>query len=150
MSVIVVGVDQSAGSLAALRFAFEEARLRDATLRVVHAWQYGYIGVGFMEASYPLVGGDIKELQDAGEAALEATVREAIPDTDGMAIERRVMEGRPAEVLVEQSLGADLLVVGSRGHGGFAELLLGSVSHQCASHARCPVVIVRATSGSSG
>jgi nucleotide-binding universal stress UspA family protein len=150
MSVIVVGVDQSAGSLAALRFAVEEARLRQATLRVVHAWQYGYIGAGFMEGSYPLVGGDITELQDAGEAALEATVREAIPDTDGVKIERRVLEGRPAAVLIEQSLGADLLVVGSRGHGGFAELLLGSVSHQSASHARCPVVIVRATPGSSG
>jgi nucleotide-binding universal stress UspA family protein len=149
MTLIVVGVDQSAGSLAALRFALEEARLRHATLRVVHAWQYGYIGAGFMEGSYPLVGGDIKELQEAGEADLEATVRAAVPDTGEVSIERRVLEGRPAEVLVEQSLGADLLVVGSRGHGGFAELLLGSVSHQCASHAKCPVVIVRACSGNS-
>jgi nucleotide-binding universal stress UspA family protein len=149
MGVIVVGVDQSAGSLAALRFALEEARLRDATLRIVHAWQYGYIGAGFLEGSYPLVGADIKELQDAGEAELDARVREAIPNTGDVAIERRVLEGRPAAILVEQSLGADLLVVGSRGHGGFAELLLGSVSHQCASHAKCPVVVVRASSGNS-
>jgi len=57
-------------------------------------------------------------------------------------IERRVVEGRPAAVLVNESQGADLLVVGSRGHGGFAGLLLGSVSQQCAHHAACPVVIV--------
>ena len=60
-----------------------------------------------------------------------------------MTIERRVDQGSAAAVLVEESQGADLLVVGSRGHGGFAQLLLGSVSQQCAQHASCPVVIVR-------
>ena len=60
-------------------------------------------------------------------------------------IERRVVEGAPATVLVDESRQADLLVVGSRGHGGFAGLLLGSVSQQCAHHAACPVVIVHAT-----
>ena len=59
-----------------------------------------------------------------------------------MEIERRVVRTRPAAVLVDESRGADLLVVGSRGHGGFAGLLLGSVSQQCAHHAACPVVIV--------
>jgi nucleotide-binding universal stress UspA family protein len=142
MAVIVVGVDHSAGAKAALRFALEEARLRGAMLRVVHAWQYGYIGATGLEGAYPALGGDIKELRDGAETALEETLRESIPETDTVEIERRLVEGRPAAVLVDESEGADLLVVGSRGHGGFAGLLLGSVSQQCAHHAACPVVIV--------
>jgi nucleotide-binding universal stress UspA family protein len=142
MAVIVVGVDHSAGAKAALRFALEEAKLRGATLRVVHAWQYGYIGATGLEGVYPALGGDIKEFRDGAETALEETLREAIPETDTVEIERRLVEGRPAAVLIDESQGAELLVVGSRGHGGFAGLLLGSVSQQCAHHAACPVVIV--------
>ena len=142
MALIVVGVDHSEAAKAALRFALEEAKLREATLRVVHAWQYGYIGATGPEGAYPAVGGDIKELRDGAQTTLEETLREAIPETDTVEIERRVVEGRPAAVLVDESRGADLLVVGSRGHGGFTGLLLGSVSQQCAQHATCPVVIV--------
>lgn len=142
MAVIVVGIDHSEGAKAALRFALEEAKLRQGTLRVVHAWQYGYIGATGFEGAVPVVGGDIKELRNAAEVALEETLRESVPETDTVEIERRVVEGRPAAVLVDESQGADLLVVGSRGHGGFAGLLLGSVSQQCAHHAACPVVIV--------
>ena len=144
MAVIVVGVDQSEGARAALRFALEEAKLRRATLRVVHAWQYGYIGATGVEGAYPALGGDIKELRAGAETALAETLRESIPEADTVEIERRVVEGRPAAVLVDESRGADLLVVGSRGHGGFTGLLLGSVSQQCAHHAECPVAIVRA------
>ena len=142
MTVIVVGVDHSEGAKAALRFALEEATLRQATLRVVHAWQYAYLGATGFEGFYPALGGDIKELRDAAERDLDATLREAIPETGAVEIERRVVEDRPAAALVEESRGADLLVVGSRGHGGFAGLLLGSVSQQIAHHAPCPVVIV--------
>jgi nucleotide-binding universal stress UspA family protein len=142
MAVIVAGVDQSEGAKAALRFALEEAKLREATLRVVHAWQYGYIGATGVEGAVPVVGGDIKELRDAAETALDETLRESIPETGTLEIERRVVEGRPAAVLVHESQDADLLVVGSRGHGGFTGLLLGSVSQQCSHHAACPVVIV--------
>lgn len=145
MAVIVVGVDYSEGAKAALRFALAEAQLRRATLRVVHAWQYGYVGALGVEGSYPMVGGDIKELHDAAETALDATLRESIPETNPVQIERRVVEGRAAAVLIGESRGADLLVVGSRGHGGFAGLLLGSVSQQCAHHATCPVVVVHRT-----
>jgi nucleotide-binding universal stress UspA family protein len=112
MGVIVVGVDQSEGTKAALRFALEEAKLRRATLRAVHA---------------------------ADE--LEATVSDAIPDRSEVEIERRVVEGTPGAVLVDEARGADLLVVGSRGRDGFAGLLLGSVSQQVAHDAACPVVI---------
>jgi nucleotide-binding universal stress UspA family protein len=143
MSLIVVGVDHSAGAKEALRFAVEEAELRQTMLRAVHAWQFGYIGATGLEAGLPAVGSGLQEFRDAAAAALEATVREAIPDARGVNIERRVVEGPPAAVLLEESRGADLLVVGSRGHGGFAQLVLGSVSQQCAQHAECPVVIVR-------
>jgi nucleotide-binding universal stress UspA family protein len=91
------------------------------------------------------MGGELEEFREGAAAALEETLREVGADTDGVAIERRVDQGAPAAVLVEESRGADLLVVGSRGHGGFAQLLLGSVSQQCAQHAFCPVVIVRGT-----
>jgi nucleotide-binding universal stress UspA family protein len=147
MGVIVVGVDHSEGAKEALRFAFEEARLRKGPLRAVHAWQFGYIGAAGIEGSVPVLGADLGEHRSAADAALDATVREAIPDAGGVTIERRVVEGAAAAVLVEESRGADLLVVGSRGHGGFAQLLLGSVSQQCAHHAECPVVIVRPRSG---
>jgi nucleotide-binding universal stress UspA family protein len=141
MGVIVVGVDQSEGAKAALRFALEEARLRQAKLRVVHAWQFGYIGAPGFEGSLPAVGGDLAEFHEAAEAALDETLRGVV--ADGVAIERRVDQGAAAPVLIEESRDADVLVVGSRGHGGFAQLLLGSVSQQCAQHALCPVVIVR-------
>jgi nucleotide-binding universal stress UspA family protein len=143
MSVIVVGVDHSSGATEALRFALEEAKLRDATLRAVHAWQFGYIGVKGIEGGLPVVGGELEEWGHAAAAALDVTLREAIPDAGEVEVERRVVEGAPAAVLVEQSGDADLLVLGSRGRGGFAQLLLGSVSQQCAHHADCPVVIVR-------
>ena len=142
MAVIVVGVDHSEGAKAALRFALEEAKLRQATLRVVHAWQYAYIGSTGFEGSYPAVGGDVTELRDAAERDLDATLQEAIPETGTVELERRVVENAPAAALVDESRGADLVVVGSRGHGGFAGLLLGSVSQQVAHHAACPVVIV--------
>jgi nucleotide-binding universal stress UspA family protein len=143
MNVIVVGVDHSPGAKAALVFAEEEARLRGASLRAVHAWQYGYIGYTGFEGGTPLLGGDINDLRAAAEAALEASVRDALPDSD-VEIERRAIQGVPASVLIDESRDADLLVVGSRGHGGFAQLLLGSVSQQCAHHSECPVVIVHA------
>jgi nucleotide-binding universal stress UspA family protein len=143
MSVIVVGVDHSAGSKEALRFALEEARLRRATLRAVHAWRDAYIGWSGIGAGVPPADDDLHEFRDAALSVLDSTLQEAIPDPAGVEVERRLVEGAPAAVLVEESRDADLLVVGSRGLGGFAQLLLGSVSQQCAHHAECPVVIVR-------
>ena len=149
MSMIVVGVDHSDGAKAALGFALEEARLRQSKLRAVNAWQFSYTGAGYVAGSYPVLGGELDDVRGAAEAGLDATLREAIPDVGEVEIERRVVEGAAAAVLVEESRGAELLVVGSRGHGGFAGLLLGSVSQQCAQHAECPVVIVRASSTKS-
>lgn len=147
MNVIVVGVDHSEQAKKALRFALEEAKLRNAKLRVVHAWRYGTIGTRGttgLEGFYtPVVGADANDVREAAEQTLEETLREPLAEYDSVEIERRVVEGPPASVLVSESRDADLLVVGSRGYGGFTELLLGSVSQQVSHHAACPVVIVR-------
>lgn len=145
MDMIVVGVDRSEGAKQALRFALEEAKLRHAKLRVVHAWQFDAVGTAGVESFYPAVGPDVSEVREAAEQVLEQTLRETLPDTNSVEIEQRLVEGRPAGVLVSESRDADLLVVGSRGHGGFTDLLLGSVSQQVSHHAACPVVIVRPT-----
>ena len=94
MGVIVVGVDHSEGAKAALRFAVGEAKLRHASLRVVHAWQLGYVAAGFIPGSYPELGDELEELRDAAEAALEATLHEIVPATGAVEIERRVVDGR--------------------------------------------------------
>jgi nucleotide-binding universal stress UspA family protein len=148
MRTIVVGVDGSPASLAALRFALGEARLRRTRLLALHAWV-----LPLTEAPGPFLldlpspaGPPVQELSaDLGRAAdalLAAALDEVAEVAEGVEVERRVVEGPAASMLVEASEGADLLVVGSRGHGGFHGLLLGSVSQQCAQHARCPVVIV--------
>ena len=140
---IVVGVDGSAGSRNALRWAISEAALRGATVEAVTTWQspsYAYTGVAVMP---PVV-----ELAEAAAAALDETIAAETAVLTGsdaaVTIEQVVVEGPAAAVLIERARDADLLVVGSRGHGGFRGLLLGSVSHQCASHAHCPVVVIPA------
>lgn len=141
--MIVVGIDQSEGAKAALRFALDEARLRQVPLRAVHAWEFGVIGNAGFEGSLPVSGGDLIDFRRAAEAGLESVLNDVVGDTEGVEIRRSAVQGTAAAVLVHESRGADMLVVGSRGHGGFAQLLLGSVSQQCAHHAECPVVIVR-------
>lgn len=138
MSTIVVGVDGSEGASVALRFAAKEAALRHATLRVICAWQVpaGVVG-GFIPA---VALGDFERAAEAtvGEAVSEAAQLEPDVECVGTAV-----QGPAAAVLVEAAGPADLIVVGTRGRGGFAGLLLGSVGQQVAHHARCPVVIVR-------
>ena len=143
MGVIVVGVDNSEGARAALEFALEEAKLRGARLRAVHAWHSTSIGAAGIEAGVqPMFAAELADLQRGVEASFEATLREAIPEPGDVDVEHRIVEGTAAAALVEDSRGADLLVVGSRGLGGFRGLLLGSVGQQVAHHAACPVVIV--------
>jgi len=138
MGTIVVGVDGSSGSRGALRFAVEEARLRNAALRVVTAWHVppmAYSG-GFA------VSVDSREYEESARAVGVEALASLRDETVGVAVERLAKEGQAAHVLLQEARGADLLIVGSRGHGGFAGLLLGSVSQQVAHHASCPVVIV--------
>jgi nucleotide-binding universal stress UspA family protein len=143
---IVVGVDASEGANAALRWAIAEARLRETRLRAIYAWTltypqvegYGYL-VGTLDA---LPAGGMSDQRRAAEQVLERATARLEPEAAGVDIERHVVEGPAADALVDAAAEADLLVVGSRGHGGFVGLLLGSVSQQCAHRASCPVVIV--------
>jgi nucleotide-binding universal stress UspA family protein len=134
---IVVGVDGSEESRRALGWALDEARIRGARIVALRAWAYPALAAGgLIPATTDLVdqlaGGERKELAE--------TVADF--DAEGVEVEQVVVEDAAAHALVEAAAGADLLVVGSRGHGGFTGLLLGSVSQQCAHHAPCPVVIV--------
>jgi nucleotide-binding universal stress UspA family protein len=140
VSVIVAGVDGSEDSKEALRWALAEAALRRATVRAVHAWS---MPIAFGGPDMPPQPYDGPELRDQAQASLDAAVDEVAGEAAPVAVERVVEQGSPADVLVRAAEGADLLVVGSRGHGGFAGLLLGSVGQQCAQHAPCAVVIVR-------
>jgi nucleotide-binding universal stress UspA family protein len=141
---IVVGVDGSDHARRALLWAADEARLRGADLHVVHVWQQPLLYL-FDESWVPEEGAQTvwaKYGEQAGER-LAAFLSEQGDALQGIEVEPAVVEGVPAEALLEAARDAALLVVGSRGHGGFAGLPLGSVGQQVAAHAACPVVIVR-------
>ena len=135
---LVVGVDGSAPSEQALRWALQAARGWRADLRVVIAWlpdvAYGWAGGGWFPEPWNPRGDAEKTATDLLDRICGAT--------RPLGLELDVVEGHAARVLVDASQGAVALVVGSRGHGGFAGLLLGSVSSHCAEHATCPVVVV--------
>jgi nucleotide-binding universal stress UspA family protein len=136
---IVVGVDGSEHSDHALDWAINEAKRRGARLRIVAAWHIPitvYSGPGYIPTA-----GSKETFEEIAKEAADAAVRR-VQDA-GVIADSVVREGQAAEVLLEEAASRDMLVVGSRGHGGFAGLLLGSVSAQCAHHARCPLVIVR-------
>lgn len=133
----MVGVDGSESSLGALDWAAGQAELTGAEIEVVVSWEwptsYGW-AVPYPEGWNPR--------DDATKVTDEpvARTRQAHPS---LSISVTVTEGHPAPVLVEASRGADLLVVGSRGHGEFAGMLLGSVSEHCVTNAHCPVLVFR-------
>jgi nucleotide-binding universal stress UspA family protein len=138
--MIVVGVDGSESARDALAWALDEGRLRDDDVRVVSAWFFSPAAYGTM-GYVPPVSDESFEL--AAEQAMTETLDALEDSAKGLRVERMVVEGTAASVLVEAAKDADLLVVGSRGHGTLTGLLLGSVSHQVALHAECPVVIIR-------
>jgi nucleotide-binding universal stress UspA family protein len=139
--LIVVGVDGSDHSKAALRWALEEARIRGASLRVVHAW-FAYPP---LVPGTPVTASDWDALRDEARAFVERFVEETIGDPPDVEISAMAPHATAAPALVDAAEDADLLVVGSRGLGGFMGLLLGSVSRQCAQRAPCPLVIVHGT-----
>jgi nucleotide-binding universal stress UspA family protein len=165
VSGIVVGVDGSPGARGALAWAATEARLRQAVLQVVYAYQiHGSAFHDYDPIEHSVPGAASPDLQPSeqdepatmpGRARVaEAFQNEADDLLDsllgefeealtGIDVQRSVINDRhPGKALLEASRGADLLVVGSRGHGGFTELMLGSVSHSVVLHAVCPVVVV--------
>jgi nucleotide-binding universal stress UspA family protein len=133
---IVVGVDGSADARRALEWAMEESGHSGSPLLLIHG-----VDVGVAAASPYGSGTVLEQLEEAGEQVLAeelARVRAAGIEADG-----RIEVGSAAYALIEASRDARMLVVGSRGHGGFAGMLLGSVSTACSHHAHCPVVVVR-------
>ncbi len=141
MGRIVVGIDGSKSGDEALRFAIEEARLRGAALRIVTVWSTpsaAYAGMAYVPTF------DLREAEEQAANERLATARALVGDAAGIEIETVAVEGQAAGALVAEAEGAELLVVGSRGHGGFTSLLLGSVSQQVAHHAQVPLAIVRA------
>ncbi|WP_326639848.1 universal stress protein [Streptosporangium sp. NBC_01755] len=133
---VVVGVDGSAAGASAIEFAFAEASLRGAGLRAVHAWNRP-VGGPFQASAEETAEGERRLLAEA-----LAGRGERHPDVK---VTEQVERGHPVEVLKNASAHADLLVVGSRGRGNLAGLLLGSVSHSLLQHAACPLVVTPAT-----
>lgn len=139
---IVVGVEGSGGARAALRWAIKEARHRNAFVDVVTAYSTTYVPASPDFNYVPLdpidLEAEVKRMQDS---IIDEVLAEV--DVEGVEIRRRMVRGRAADTLIAESSNAAMLVVGSRGRGGFRGLLLGSVSQQIAQHGSCPVVIVR-------
>jgi nucleotide-binding universal stress UspA family protein len=138
MGRIVVGIDESAGAAAALWWAAAEAEARSWSLTALLAW-------GFLDQHHATVGEPFDPAygESDARAALDAIVTKVVGTSRAATVDRKVVCDLPARALLEISDGADLLVVGARGLGGFRGLLLGSVSQQCLHHATCPVAVVR-------
>lgn len=134
---IVVGVDGSSSSKAALRWAIRQAKLTGSSVEAVTTWHY--------PAAYGLAPGSDGSYDF--EANAKNALVEALAEVSGVEpdvlVRPLVTEGFAAEVLLHEAQGADLLVVGSRGHGGLTSALLGSVSMYCVLHAHCPVLVLR-------
>ena len=143
---IVVGVDGSSSSRAALRWAIRQARFTGSTVNAVIAWRIPMMGENYNWA--PIYVEESGDLAADARKRIDAVISEEIGPADSPLVRSRVVHGHPAQVLLDAAAGADLLVVGSRGHGSFAEALLGSVSQHCVHHAHCPVLIMRGEPGS--
>ena len=139
---IVVGVDGSDSSREALRWAYDEAAHHGASITAVAAWHLPALPMTPGYGSAPPEGYVSQPKQDALDL-LERFVRDLDVREPAVDVRTAVEEGNPAAVLIELSKEADLVVLGSRGHGGFKGMLLGSVSHNLVAHAECPVVVVR-------
>jgi len=137
---IVVGVDGSRGSRSALTWAAAEAADHRADLVVVKVWEKALLPA-LGSGSVP--SGEVRDPADQAAEDLVEVIKEELGEDPPVLTLPRAKEGNAAEVLIAESAAADLLVVGTRGHGGFAGLVLGSVSQHVAAYAQCPVTVVR-------
>jgi len=135
---IVVGVDGSDHSVLALRWAVQQAELTGADVEVIACWQWPASAGGFLPYENFDMSGITRKAVDAAVASVVGDGNQT-----GVAVRTTVVEGYPARALLDAAKGAELLVVGSRGHHAVSGLLLGSVGLHCATHAPCPVLIVR-------
>ncbi|MER7729992.1 universal stress protein [Streptomyces erythrochromogenes] len=135
--LIVVGLDGSPSSQTALRWATRYAGLVGGRVDAVTAWEVPG------EASWSAPAVDAEFDEEEAQRLLVEEVRTVLGEDGASQVHERLVHGHPADVLVDAAAGADMLVVGSRGRGGFRRALLGSVSQQVALHAPCPVTIVR-------
>jgi nucleotide-binding universal stress UspA family protein len=134
---IVVGVDGSESSKVALTWAVRQASLEGAPVQAVIAWTFpAYYGWA------PPIS-DQFDFAGNARAVIEQTIKAVLGENSSVQVSVSVVEGNAAQALVDASHGARLLVVGNRGHGGFSEALLGSVSQHCTHHAACPVIVIR-------
>jgi nucleotide-binding universal stress UspA family protein len=134
---VVVGVDGSEASTDALRWAVRYARMAGTTVRVVTAW---YFPASYGWAPTPLIAE--VDLEADARLAQKQVLEEVVATEGPVTVQTEIVQGPPALMLLREAGDADLLVVGSRGHGAFAGMLLGSVSEHCVHHAACPVVVV--------
>jgi nucleotide-binding universal stress UspA family protein len=134
---IVVGVDGSLPSKAALAWAIHQAKLTGAVVEAVIAWHHP------ASYGYPVTVSDDTDYSKLAARVVDDAVTEVAGPAGPAEIRSKAVEGNAAAALLAASAGAELLVLGSRGHGGFVEALLGSVSQHCVHHATCPVVIIR-------
>ncbi len=139
---IVVGVDGSEASRAALHWAYDEAAHHNASLVAVSTWHPPALPMSPPYGGLPPEGYETQPEQEAREL-LERLTGELEPREPAIDVRISISKGNPAKVLIDMSQGADLVVVGSRGRGGFAGMLLGSVSNHLVAHAACPVVVLR-------
>jgi nucleotide-binding universal stress UspA family protein len=144
---IVVGVDGSPSSRAALRWAVRQAVLTGGTVDALMAWQIPR--VLRTSAWAPIYVDEASGFEEDAQKTLDAVISGEVARADRREVTARVVNGHPAQVLQEAAADADLLVLGSRGHGSFADALLGSVGQYCMHHAHCPVLIMRGDPGRS-
>jgi nucleotide-binding universal stress UspA family protein len=138
---IVVGVDGSQAAREALAWALRQAELTGGSIDAVTAWHKPVV-VGGMPYG-PLAVLEQSDFARFAETTLTNSIRAVAGADSAVSVRPVIRQGNAAQVLLDAADGADLLVVGSRGHGGFAEALLGSVSQHCVHHAPCPVVIIK-------
>lgn len=139
---IVVGIDGSDESKSALRWARYLAGQVGARIDAVTAWQ---IPAGSGAVAIPSEWDPEADMRAVLVSCVQEVFGDALTEGPGEDVHLVMRRGNPAKKLLEQSRGATMIVVGSRGHGGFAGLLLGSVSSSVAAHAECPVLVVHGT-----
>jgi nucleotide-binding universal stress UspA family protein len=143
--LVVVGVDGSAESIAALRWAARYATASGARVRALLAWHYpGAVGGPPVEKAPEAIH---NQTEAQMHATLDTAIAKAYEGQDAAEVEKSTAYGHPAQALIEASKEADLLVVGRHGHGAFTGMLLGSVSIHCVTGAHCPVVVIRGHEG---